>query len=405
MTIERGYLLFQQARYDLAETELRQGLSQDPGRPFGHALLALTLLQRKELKEATTEAQQAIHLNPDYAFAHYTLAKVLYTRDHHDKSRAAIEEAIRLDPESPDYHFLLGAIHYDEKRWNEALQSAEQGLQFDAEHASCTNLRAMALVKLGRRGEAGSAIDAALARDPENSATHANQGWALLHEGKAAEALGHFKESLRLNPHSEWARQGIVEALKARNPVYAQMLRSALWLSTLSPRARWGVLVGGYFISRITGLMILWLAFVLLTWIADPFFNLLLRLDRFGRLALSREQMVESNWIGAVMLLAVLSLLGYVVSKQGEAGVAAIVFGLLLIPVAGVFRAAVGWPRTVMSVYTGLTAFLGLISVFTVSLGPNFKDDPRGVFLVMFALLALFSGLVANYLATRRVKR
>ena len=32
---------------------------------------------------------------------------------------------------------------------------------------------------------------------------------------------------------------------------------------------------------------------VLLTWLAVPIFNLLLRLDRFGRLVLSREQIVS----------------------------------------------------------------------------------------------------------------
>lgn len=405
MTIERAQLLYDQSRWDLAAAELRQALGQDPQHSYGHALLALTLLELNETKEATREAQEAIHLEPDYAFAHYTLAKVWYDRDHIDESRAAITEAIRLDPENPDYRFLLGAIHYDERRFNEALQSAEEGLRFDAEHASCTNLRAMALVKLGRGAEAGHTIDAALARDPENAATHANQGWALLHEGKAADALAHFKESLRIRPHFEWARQGIVEALKARNPVYRQMLRGALWMSTLTPRARMGVLVGGYLISRITGLMIVWLLFVLLTWISEPFFNLVLRLDPFGRLALSREQIVESNWIGALLLGTVLSIVGYVVAKQDAAGVSAIVFGLLLIPVAGVFRAPLGWPRTSMSVYAAFTAFLGLISVFTVSLGPNFKNNLNGVFLVMFVLLAVLSGWVANSLATRRVKR
>jgi tetratricopeptide (TPR) repeat protein len=405
VTIERGRLLYQQSRYDLAETELRQALSQDPGHAYGHSLLALTLLQRKQLNEATKEAQEAIHLAPDYAFAHYALAKVWYNRHHYDVSRTAIEEAIRLAPENADYRFLLGAIHYDEKRWNEALHSAEEGLQLDAENASCANLRAMALVKLRRGVEAGDTIGAALARDPENAATHANQGWALLHEGKGAKALPHFKESLRLNPQSEWARQGIVEALKARNPVYARILRGVLWMSTLSPRARWGVLVGGYLVSRIAGLMILWLVFVLLTWITGPFFNLLLRLDRFGRLALSREQIVESNWIGAVLLMAALSEVTYVVSKQDHAQVAALVFVLLLFPIAGVFRTPLGWPRKVMTVYSGLTALLGLTSVFFVSFGPDFTGDPRVVVFLAFVMLAIFSALIANALIARGVKR
>jgi tetratricopeptide (TPR) repeat protein len=405
VTIERGQLLYQQSRYDLAETELRQALSQDPGHAYGHSLLALTLLQRKQLKEATKEAQEAIHLAPDYAFAHYALAKVWYNRHHYDVSRTAIDEAIRLDPENADYRFLLGAIHYDEKRWKEALQSAEEGLQLDAENASCANLRAMALVKLRRGAEAGDVIGSALARDPENAATHANQGWALLHEGKWAEALPYFKESLRLNPNSEWARKGIVEALKARNPVYAPILRGVLWMSTLSPRARFGVFAAGYLLSRMTGLMILWLVFILLTWITGPFFNLLLRLDRFGRLALSREQIVESNWIGAVLLLGALSEFIYLVARQDHAQVAALVFVLLLFPIAGVFRTPLGWTRTVMLVYSGLTALLGLTSIAFVSFGPDFAGDPLVLLFLAFVILAVLSALIANALIARGLKR
>ena len=46
------------------------------------------------------------------------------------------------------------------------------------------------------------------------------------------------------------------------------------------------------------------IAFVMLTWIASPLFNFLLRFNRFGRLALSDDQRVASSWIGGCFLLA-----------------------------------------------------------------------------------------------------
>ena len=202
------------------------------------------------------------------------------------------------------------------------------GLQMDSEHVGCTNLRAMALVKLGRRQEAGATIDAALARNPENSMTHANQGWTLLESRDHKKALEHFRESLRLDPENEWARQGIVESLKAKHLIYSWMLRYFLWMSKLSPRAQWGVILGAYFGNRIlSGLSrsnpelapwilpvkILYLIFVILTWTAHPLFNLLLRLNRFGRFALSREQVVASNWLGATVLLGLISIAGWLI--------------------------------------------------------------------------------------------
>lgn len=421
MTIERGLLLYQQSRYEMAETELRQALGAEPDDAYAHALLALCLIERKQLDDATDEARQAIHLAPDYDFAHYVLAKVMYERDRYAEARAAIEEAIRLDPEDPDYRGLLSAIHFDERRWEEALGAAEEGLALDAEHAGCTNLRAMALVKLGRAREAGDSIDAALARDPENAVTHANRGWTLLEQGSASEALEHFREALRLNPQNEWARTGIVEALKARNPVYAMMLRYFLWMSRLSRQAQWGVIIGGYFANRVLSqaaesnpdlapwlmpLRILYVAFVVLSWTAEPLFNLLLRLNRFGRLALSREQIVESNWIGSVMLLALLSLGACLVwGFDTPFLMSAMVFGFLIIPLAGTLKTSVGRPRVAMWSYTGVLAALGLASVLTAVATAGQEGDGNWTFFGLFLLGVIAAPWVANYMIMRRPSR
>ena len=56
-----------------------------------------------------------------------------------------------------------------------------------------------------------------------------------MHAGDFRGALEHFREALRLNPSPEWARAGLVEALKARYPSAAS-LRYFLWMSTLSRR-------------------------------------------------------------------------------------------------------------------------------------------------------------------------
>ncbi|HKS36788.1 MAG TPA: tetratricopeptide repeat protein [Verrucomicrobiae bacterium] len=397
--LERGLLLYQQSRYDLAEQELRQALAADPDDAYSHALLALCLTEQKEFKDATEEAHRAVHQAPDDPFSHYALARVFYDRDRPDEAVAAISESIRLDPADADYQSLLAAIRFDQRRWQDALTAAEQGLQNNSEHVGCTNLRAMALVKLGRRQEAGATIDAALAKNPENAITHANQGWTLLEKRDPQKALEHFREALRLDPGNEWARHGIVEALKARNVIYGLMLRYFLWMSKLSPAAQWGVILGGYFLNRMLGtaaksspdlapwllpVRILFFGAVVLTWTADPLFNLLLRVNRFGRLALSREQMVASTWFGVCVLLALMSLafcLPFGVDSPFV--VSAAVFGLLMIPVAGMFKASSGWPRTLLMTYTGLLALVGigalaLVSVETVG-GADAVGGLRGV--------------------------
>src|SRR5262249_17996730 len=200
----------------------------------------------------------------------------------------------------------------------------EGGLALDPEHVGCTNLRAMALVKLGRNAEAGAALADTLANDPENAFSHANQGWALLHQGQPRQALEHFREALRLEPGLEFARAGILEAIKARNPVYGLMLRYFLWMGRLRRGAHWAVILGLYFVFNcvlgnmadanpawrpwVMPLQVAYIAFVVLTWIAEPLFNLLLRLDRFGRHALTREEIVATNWVGGLLTPALVSL-------------------------------------------------------------------------------------------------
>ena len=293
--LERALLLYQQSRHDLAETELRQALAAEPQDAYAHALLGLCLAHRESFQEATDEVRQAIHLAPDFSFAHFAHARVLYDRNRFAEALPAINEAIRLEPENADQFALLSNIQLQERRWRDALSAAEHGLQFDPEHVGCTNLRAMAMVKLGRRAEAGKTIDAALSKSPDNSLTHANQGWTLLEKGDPKKAAEHFREALRLNPQNEWARQGIVEALKARHFIYAWMLKYFLWMARFSRRGQWGIVLGGYFGYRILGaiasnnpglapwvlpLQILYIAFALMTWLAYPFFNLLLRLNK-----------------------------------------------------------------------------------------------------------------------------
>jgi hypothetical protein len=304
---------------------------------------------------------------------------VFFDRNRLPEARAAIEEAIRLDSTDADQFSLLAGIHFRQSRWKEALAAAEQGLEFDSEHAGCVNLRAMAMVKLGRRAEAGVTIDAALARHPENAITHANQGWTLLHKGEPKKALEHFKEALRLDPENEWARLGIVEALKARNIVYAMMLKYFLWMSRFSVRGQWGIILGAYFGNRLLGavaannpaiapwvlpLRVIYIVFALMTWLASPFFNLLLRMNRFGRLVLSREETIASNWFGLTLFCALNSFAGCLFFGFDSPWlIAACVFGFLLLPVGSIYKCDSGWPRTTMAAISIGMAVVGLASV------------------------------------------
>lgn len=379
---QRGIILLQQGRYDLADTEFRRSLAEEPDDPLSHAYLSICLSNLNRGDEALREAGEAVRLGPELAFSHYVRGNALRGMNRLADAENAANEAIQLDPEDADYRALRGSIAVQRKNWKEALEAAGEGLELDPEHTTCLNIRAMALVQLGFKDEAAATLGEALAEDPDNPFTHANQGWALLHKGDHKQALEHFREALRIDPNMEWAQVGIVEALKAKHLIYRWMLSFFLWMGRQSSAAQWGIILGFVFGRRflanlaknnpafapwITPILIVSFGFLIMTWIASPLFNFILRFNTFGRLVLSREQRVESSWIGGCFLVALGSFLLSFVPGAGWAILPTMYFGFLLFPMAVTFRQEPGKPRWLAIAYTSAVALaggLGMISLF-----------------------------------------
>src|SRR5262249_16847114 len=262
---------------------------------------------------------------------------------------------------------------------------AESGLEIEAEHLTCANLRAMALNRLGREDEAGRALEDALAQDPENALTHANRGWTALQRGEAQKALEHFRESLRLDPTNDWARSGMVEALKARYFVYRLMLKYHFFMSRRSGRSQWFVLIGLYLVARIIPfLFIPYLIFVFLSWTSDPLSNLLLRLNRYGRMLLTKGEIAASNLVGGLLLTAVASAFIAALTWKVPAIIASAGCVMMTIPVAGSFNIERPRPRKAMFIYTGMMGVL-LVATIVISLfGLIGYEVPGGLFLIGF---------------------
>ena len=375
--IERARVLMEQERHELAEGELRRHILASPDDATAHAMLALCLSGQKKHKAAIESARRAVSLAPNFPYAHYALAWVCNNADRLAEAEQAIDEAIRLDPEEADYFAVLSSIKLQRRRWQEALAAAETGLYFEPEHVGCINLRAMALNHLGLEDEAAVAIEGALGVEPENALTHANRGWQEVHRGDYERAMTHFREALRIDAQLEWAREGVVEVLKARNPVYRVMLRYFLWSSRLSGRATWLFIVGFYVLSRVirAGIRerpelapILWplyglyLAFVLMTWIARPLFDLLLRLDPVGRVALSKKQIAASNWVGAALLLAITGLALALLTGVPSFYLLAAGSGMMTMPIAGAFSADTPKAKKVLPAYAVALGSLALLA-------------------------------------------
>jgi tetratricopeptide (TPR) repeat protein len=388
---ERGGLLLQQGRYEDAEREFRQHLAQEPNDPAGHVLLATALVEQDRYAEATEEVNTGIGLAPDMAFGHSARARILLERNWYAEAEEAAREALRLDPEDVDNYHNLAAVLVQTKRWEEALGYVDAGLALDAEDVDCLNLRAIILRNLGRTAEANDTMDAAMARQPDNSLTHANRGWAELQARDPKAAAESFREALRLDPESDYARYGIMEALKARNFIYRWMLAYFIWMSAFGARKQFAIIVGGYVIYRVLlgvaeehpgvgpfvwPVLIAYIVFAVLTWVSYPLFNLLLRLDPIGRHALDREQRITANLVGGALGLCVVSLIAWL-TVDGFTWLPAFVCLTAVIPLSSIMPCEVGWPRhAALAITFVLALFAAGLLYFQWTPGvPMFSED------------------------------
>jgi hypothetical protein len=201
------------------------------------------------------------------------------------------------------------------------------------------------------------------------------------------------------------------------------MLAWFLWMSRLSPQVRWGLVMGVFFGQRfvkqlgdnnpelqpiLLPLTLLYIAFVFLSWLAPSFFNLLLRLDRFGRHALSWEEVRGANILLGCIVATVLCLGGAILMGNEMLAYGALMFALLALPASAIYSCEAGWPRQAMAAITlGLLA--AVVLVIVVGVFPT--QMPAGVVSVaesllgMLPLAMLASQFAAMFLSQATVKR
>jgi tetratricopeptide (TPR) repeat protein len=406
--LQRASLLIDQGRYELAERELTAAMAEEPNDAVTHGLMAICMLSRERFDEATDFAERAIHLAPDSPMGYGVAAIVWRTRRHFDKAEASIREAIALLPYDADYRATLSSIKYLQKDWEAAREAAEAALAIDPEHTDALNLRAESLRKLGRTGDALAELETSLQVNPDSAGTHASLGWTYLQKGNRAKATEHFREALRLDPELEWAREGVLETLRSYNPLYRPLMAFFFWMQSLTGRAQWGVILGAYVVYQIiravaranpawapflTPLIFIYIAFVAATWIGKPLMNLTLRLHPLGRLALSHDERIASNWIGG-FLAAGLAALAATWFYSDAFLPSAIALLLMVIPLAAMFNVHEPRLRMPMMIYTILVGACGVLYVLGNALVPDVANAPLGPRLLGIAGGLGFLGLL-----------
>ena len=367
---DRALALYDVGRLADAEEALREGLREEPDNPLAHGFHARVLLDLDRSEEALQSASTTIALAPELSLGHTARAGALLSLERFEEAEASANEAIRLDPEDSDSQVVLTAALLGRKRWAKALAAADRALSLEPESESARGLRAVALAMSEGGADWEEAAGQTLAVAPGSSLAQGLSGQAHLVRGSEREAAERFREALRLDPESEFAQAGLAEAMKAGHPLFRPLFRFFMWQDRLSTGWKVALIVGPLLAVKsaspaadnplVIGLIALWIAFVVLTWLSVPLANVALRFSAVGRAVLPADQKRSSTaflaFVGAALLAVVLAFL-----VSPVFGGTAFAAGLLAFPVGSAHDLSGRLRRGVYAaaITAGVAAFVG----------------------------------------------
>jgi tetratricopeptide (TPR) repeat protein len=249
--IRKGSLFIDQGRYQEAIKIFKDGLSHDPA--DHHLLYCLALAQyhiEDHQEQALRTVNEALKFEAEEP-AYYQLKSLILADLNKPKlALEQIEEALKLYPEYPQAHAAQAYIFIHMEKWSEAEKSALAALALDADNKFAGSLLANALRMQNKLDESVHLTSDMLAKDPEDSLSHCNAGWVYLSRKDYQKAQEHFREALRLEPTLEPARSGMLEAFKARSPIYRLYLQYVLFMAQQTKAIRTGIIIGIYLLFR-----------------------------------------------------------------------------------------------------------------------------------------------------------
>ncbi|PSL49674.1 tetratricopeptide repeat protein [Chitinophaga niastensis] len=400
--IQRAQILVQQGRFEDAFTPLRQHLSSNAHDTDGLFLLAVCYMETGNMEEAARVASNTLSFAPNDDRFLYLQARIAFMNNQYNEAIKAISGAVAINPHHADYFSMWSQILLYKKDYEGALHKAEEGLAINPEDEACLNLRSHALFNLGKKEEAFSDLHEALEHNPENAYTHANLGWKWLEAGDQRKSLEHFRESLKINPNNEWARNGMVQAIKAKYWLYRQFLNYAFFMGRQKARTQWIIIIGIFILTQIAS-RVFFPVYVLLallavsTWLITPVSNLFLWLNPYGRYALSPEQTKVSNIVGCLLLVALLAAGAFWITAIPGLLALCICTAVLLFPASGLYMPNSTKNRRIVKWYT-----LGLAASGALGIGYAFiAGYALNIFVAVMLIGVFLYQFLANYILTR----
>lgn len=414
----RAQLLRERGRHEEAVATLLTHLAHDPEDPAAFLELALNRSEIPGQRQlALEDARTATGLMPGHPYPISLQARILSELDRPREALQLAESAIALDPEFGHGWISKCLALVGLTRWKEAEVCARTALSLDADDESASNLLAHTLRLQNRLDESESESNRRLARDPENAFSFANAGWAALQRGDINAAEAHFKESLRINPQMEYARQGLKESYRARSAFFRLFLKWAFFMQRFSANNRMAIMIGlivGFRILRalaasvhpllVIPVALVYYLFIFGTWLSSGLANFFLLRDPVARLSLDRGEKVEGAVVGSLFFGGFIALVAGFAFKIHPLGIVGGVMMVATLPAAMVFTNPARIGQIVFGFITASILLLGGVMAVDVAAHPyrEMLDDTAGLCFSLVILLGVGTTWISMIPALRK---
>lgn len=223
--IQRAELLMELRRYDAALKELMEALRHDPENVSVYENLCWCFYKQKQYSVAEEWAGKVVAASPDSYSGYYYLSICAGSQGQLAKAKKYINQALGCNPYWSGLYGYKAELFIAEEEWEKAEEEARRGLAINPDDKICQKNLTAALTKLRAKNKLEESLKIALERSPDDANTHLSAGWSLLETGKIKAARQHFETALAKNPEEPLAKEGLLEAIKAKNLLYRLLLK------------------------------------------------------------------------------------------------------------------------------------------------------------------------------------
>ena len=204
---ERGWIHFEQACYDQAESDFSDALALTPDDPHAHVNLAWALLRQQteaKLDAAAHHCHAALALDAHLPAAYGCLGNVAFKRGRVREAEACFLRSIECDPARGSYADL-GALYIQMGRHDEAKAKLDLALQNNPDDAYARIELGELYLQTGKVNDAVRELRWAAAIDPDHAGPCKALAIGLMEAGKLTEAEKLLRNAIRrLDENQRW---------------------------------------------------------------------------------------------------------------------------------------------------------------------------------------------------------